>query len=124
MFWKKKEEAAGKPYSVTFQPMGKSINSVSGKNAKSVDGEPGSLLGSALSAGIEMDHSCGGMCACATCHVIVKQGLNSCNPMSSDEEDMLDMAPGLTPQSRLACQCIPDGSSDVVVEIPDWKRNR
>ena len=32
-------------------------------------------------------------------------------------------APGLTPQSRLACQCVPDGSQDLVVEIPSWNRN-
>ena len=42
---------------------------------------------------------------------------------SDDEEDQLDNAPGLEPTSRLSCQCVPDGSSDVVVEVPDWNRN-
>ena len=87
------------------------------------DGEPGSLLDIALGHGIEIDHACGGVCACATCHVIVKEGLETCPEAEDGEEDMLDMAPGLTPQSRLACQCIPDGSVDLVVEIPDWNRN-
>ena len=87
------------------------------------DGLPGSILNTALSAGIEMDHSCGGVCACSTCHVIVRQGLDSCNEATDDEEDMLDLAPGLEPQSRLACQCVPDGSQDIIVEIPEWNRN-
>ena len=42
---------------------------------------------------------------------------------SEDEEDQLDNAPGLEPESRLGCQCVPDGTKDVVVEIPDWNRN-
>ena len=71
--------------------------------------------------GIEAD--CGGACACSTCHIWVRSGMESCNEATEDEEDMLDMAPGLQPNSRLACQCVPDGTSDVVVEIPDWNRN-
>jgi 2Fe-2S ferredoxin len=55
--------------------------------------------------------------------VIVREGEPSCNEATEDEEDMLDLAPGLTPQSRLACQCVPDGSTDLVVEIPSWNRN-
>ena len=77
----------------------------------------------ALSAGIEIDHSCGGVCACSTCHIVVRQGLDSCNEATDDEEDMLDLAPGLELQSRLACQCVPDGSQDMIVEIPEWNRN-
>ena len=38
-------------------------------------------------------------------------------------EDMLDLAPGLEPQSRLACQCVPNGSQSIIVEIPEWNRN-
>jgi 2Fe-2S ferredoxin len=44
-------------------------------------------------------------------------------PASDDEEDQLDNAPGLTPTSRLACQAVPNGTCDVVIEIPDWNRN-
>jgi 2Fe-2S ferredoxin len=86
-------------------------------------GLPGSLLDIALSHGIEMEHTCGGVCACSTCHSIVRQGLASCNEPTEDEEDQLEEAPGLTIQSRLSCQCVPDGSMDVVVEIPAWNRN-
>jgi 2Fe-2S ferredoxin len=86
-------------------------------------GEPGSILDLALANGIDLDHACGGVCACATCHVIVRQGLESCNEPSDEEEDQLDEAYGVTPQSRLGCQCVPDGSRDVVVEIPPWNRN-
>ena len=53
----------------------------------------------------------------------VRSGVESCQPASDDEEDMLDTAPGLTLNSRLACQAVPDGSCDVVVEIPGWNRN-
>ena len=42
---------------------------------------------------------------------------------TEEEEDMLDLAPGLTPTSRLASQAVPDGSCDIVVEIPGWNRN-
>ena len=87
------------------------------------DGLPGSILDIALGAGIEIDHACGGVCACSTCHVVVEQGLDSCQESTDDEEDMLDMAPGLTEQSRLACQCIPNGKVPVRVVIPDWNRN-
>lgn len=88
------------------------------------DGRPGSLLDILLNGShIEIDHACGGVVACSTCHVIVRKGLKSCAPAQEDEEDMLDTAPGLTPFSRLACQCVPDGSEDLVVEIPSWNRN-
>lgn len=86
-------------------------------------GRPGSLLDVALAHGIELDHACGGVCACATCHVIVRQGLDSCNESTDEEEDQLDAAYGLTAHSRLACQCVADGSQDLVVEIPAWNRN-
>ena len=110
-------------YRITFLPMKKDVEVFSAEISTKGDGLPGSILNTALSAGIEMDHSCGGVCACSTCHVIVRQGLDSCNEATDDEEDMLDLAPGLDPQSRLACQCVPDGSQDIVVEIPEWNRN-
>lgn len=86
-------------------------------------GLPGSILNIALGSGIDIEHACGGVCACSTCHVIVKEGLQSCNEMSDDEGDQLDEAPGITLQSRLACQCVPNGTVDVVVEIPAWNKN-
>jgi 2Fe-2S ferredoxin len=86
-------------------------------------GQPGSLLASLLHAGIELDHACGGVCACSTCHVYVRRGGESCNEPSEDEEDMLDTAPALKPESRLACQCVPDGGMDIEVVVPAWNRN-
>lgn len=86
-------------------------------------GRPGSILDIALGHHIEIEHTCGGVVACATCHSIVRQGLASCNEATDDELDQLEEAPGLTIQSRLSCQCVPDGTTDVVVEIPSWNRN-
>jgi len=86
-------------------------------------GEPGSVLDMAMALDVDIDHACGGVSACSTCHVVVRQGLQSCNESSDSEEDQLDKAPGLTPQSRLACQCIPSGDTDLVVEVPSWNRN-
>lgn len=86
-------------------------------------GLEGSVLDIAEEAGIEIDHSCGGVCACATCHVYVTKGLDTCPPATEDEEDMLDTARAVTPESRLSCQCVPNGTSDVVVVVPAWNKN-
>ena len=87
-------------------------------------GLPGSLLDIAEGAGVEINHSCGGVCACSTCHVYVTQGGQTCPPATDDEEDMLDEAPAVTAESRLSCQCVPDGTRDLVVVIPKWNRNQ
>ncbi len=86
-------------------------------------GQPGSLLDIAMGAGLDVEHACGGVCACSTCHVVVKEGLDTCNEATDDELDQLDEAPAITLQSRLACQCVPDGSTNLVVEIPEWNKN-
>lgn len=87
-------------------------------------GQDGSLLDIATEAGVEINHSCGGVCACSTCHVYVTDGLESCSTATEDEEDELDKAPALTPESRLSCQCVPNGTVDLVVKIPKWNRNQ
>ena len=87
------------------------------------DGRPGSILSIGMAAGVPIDHACGGVVACSTCHVIVRQGFESCGEASEDELDQLDKAPGLEPCSRLACQCVPNGGADLVVEVPNWNRN-
>ena len=84
-------------------------------------GRPGSILDVALNFGVALEHSCGGNCACTTCHVIVRQGEGNLSPMEDDEADRLDIAAGLTLHSRLACQAVVNG--DVTVEVPDWNRN-
>ncbi len=87
------------------------------------NGLPGSLLDILLGHGIEVDHACGGVCACSTCHIYVEDGGPSCNESTDDEEDMLDHARALKPTSRLACQVVPDGTTNIVVRIPGWNRN-
>jgi len=115
--------ASNKTYRITFLPADKTIEVGPVEESDHHEGEPGSILDWADRHDIEIDHACGGFAACSTCHIIVRQGLETCNESSEAEEDMLDEAPGLTMQSRLACQCIPDGSKDIVVEIPAWNRN-
>jgi 2Fe-2S ferredoxin len=86
-------------------------------------GLEGSLMDLAEGAGVEIDHSCGGVCACATCHVYVTKGLKTCPAATDDEEDMLDTARAVTTESRLSCQCVPDGTEDVEIVIPKWNKN-
>lgn len=87
------------------------------------EGLPGSVLDIAEGSGLSIDHACGGVVACSTCHIIVNEGFNSCNEATEDEEDMLDLAPGVSPNSRLACQCVADGSKNITVTIPQVNRN-
>jgi ferredoxin, 2Fe-2S len=111
-------------YKITFLPEGKTIEVDPAKIPYDRTGLPGSILDIALGlAQVPLDHSCGGVCACSTCHVIVREGLESCNEPTEDEEDQLEEARGLTTESRLGCQCVPNGTCDVVVEIPGWNRN-
>ncbi len=86
-------------------------------------GLPGSLLDVAMGNGVSLEHVCGGVCACSTCHVIVKQGLETCSKGTDDEFDQLEEAPMTTLQSRLSCQCVPNGTKDIVVEIPAVNKN-
>ncbi len=118
-------ERPTKPYTVTFVATGKTVQ-VQVDPAKVPYGEtglPGSLLDIALGAGIDLEHACGGVCACSTCHVIVKEGLQSCNEGTDDEFDQLEEAPEITLNSRLACQCVPNGTMDLVVQIPAVNKN-
>ncbi len=76
------------------------------------------ILDAALDNDIQIDHNCGGNCACSTCHVIVEAGYESLDDMTEDEEDMLDEAEGLTETSRLSCQALVK-TTDLTVKIPD-----
>ncbi len=88
-----------------------------------VDAEPGaSICDAALAHGIEIEHACDRACACTTCHVIVRQGYASLAPADEWEEDLLDRAWGLEPQSRLSCQARV-GEVDLTVEIPRYTVN-
>ncbi|WJW76261.1 ISC system 2Fe-2S type ferredoxin [Thiohalobacter sp. IOR34] len=88
-----------------------------------IEASPGETLCDALlENGIEIEHACEKSCACTTCHVYVREGLGSLNEASEDEEDMLDKAWGLDPDSRLSCQAVVD-DEDLVVEIPKYTIN-
>jgi 2Fe-2S ferredoxin len=71
---------------------------------------------------INIEHACELSCACTTCHVIVREGLASLGEMAEAEEDLLDRAWGLEPNSRLSCQAILS-NQDVVIEIPKYTIN-
>ncbi len=88
-----------------------------------VEAEPGTtILDAALASGIEIEHACEKSCACTTCHVYVREGADSLNEPEEDEEDMLDKAWGLDPDSRLSCQAVVD-DKELVVEIPKYTIN-
>ena len=112
-----------KKYKILFEPLHITYEVDPFHLPSGQDGEEGSILSAALEAGVPIEHACGGVCACATCHVYVTRGLESCKAPSEREEDQMESAPGLTAQSRLACQCIPDGTQDITVVVPGWNRN-
>ena len=80
------------------------------------------ILDVALKNGISLEHACEKSCACTTCHVVVRKGFDSMEESTEDEDDMLDKAWGLEPESRLGCQArVTD--EDLVVEIPKYTNN-
>ena len=81
-----------------------------------------SICDNLLAHGIEIEHACEKSCACTTCHVIVREGFGTLSPSTEDEDDLLDRAWGLTPQSRLSCQAIVDGEA-LVIEVPRYTIN-
>jgi len=89
-----------------------------------IDAEPGqTICDAALTHDIEIEHACEKSCACTTCHVIVREGFESLNESSEEEDDLLDKAWGLEPESRLSCQAVV-GDHDLVVEIPKYTINQ
>ena len=88
-----------------------------------IDAEPGvTICDAALANGIEIEHACEKSCACTTCHVIVREGFESLKEADEAEEDLLDKAWGLEPESRLSCQAVV-GDEDLVIEIPKYTIN-
>jgi ferredoxin, 2Fe-2S len=81
-----------------------------------------SICEAMLDNGVAIEHACELSCACTTCHVVVREGLASLGSPDEDEEDLLDRAWGLEPNSRLSCQAILS-QSNVVVEIPKYSIN-
>ena len=95
-----------------YAPEGKTITAPAGT----------SICEALLEHHINIEHACDMSCACTTCHVIVREGYNSLNEADEDEEDLLDRAWGLEPQSRLSCQAIL-AQQDVTIEIPKYTIN-
>ena len=93
-------------------PQGASLDVPAGTN----------LCRAMLQAQIAIEHACELSCACTTCHVIVREGFESLNELDENEEDLLDRAWGLEPNSRLACQAFL-AQQDVTVEIPKYSIN-
>jgi 2Fe-2S ferredoxin len=89
----------------------------------SISAAPGtSVCEALLENDIKIEHACEMSCACTTCHVIVRQGLASLGEIDETEEDLLDRAWGLEPNSRLSCQAIL-AQQDLVIEIPRYTIN-
>ena len=88
-----------------------------------IDVEPGiTICDAALDNDIDIEHACEKSCACTTCHVIVREGFDSLEEATELEEDYLDKAWGVEPESRLSCQAVV-ADEDLVVEIPKYTIN-
>ena len=89
----------------------------------SFDGRPGrKLIDELLAHGVALEHACEKVCACATCHVHLREGGQAVSPADEQEEDQLDAAWGVDAQSRLAC-CVKLRGTGLVVELPRFTRN-
>ena len=81
------------------------------------------LIEVAMENGINIEHACEMACACTTCHVVVREGFDSLEESDETEDDLLDKAWGLEPDSRLSCQVV-IGEVDLVIEIPKYTINQ
>jgi 2Fe-2S ferredoxin len=88
-----------------------------------IEAETGTTIcDAALANGIEIEHACEKSCACTTCHVVVREGFDNLEESTELEDDLLDKAWGLEPDSRLSCQA-KVGTEDLVIEIPKYTIN-
>ena len=108
---------------VTFEPEGRTVEFKYGTMPYDHHGKPMSFLDVAENFGIFLDHACGGVCACTTCHLWIKSGDDGITPADDDELDRMDMAADQQLNSRLGCQAVITGPGAYVVEIPRWNRN-
>ena len=108
---------------VTFKPENKTVEFPFGSLPYDGHGEPMSFLDVAENYGIFLDHACGGVCACTTCHLFVLEGAGNLNEAEEKELDRMDLAPGLQLNSRLGCQAVIEKPGTYVVEIPAWNKN-
>jgi ferredoxin, 2Fe-2S len=92
-------------------------------NGQTIEAKSGDqLCETLLNHNIALEHACEMSCACTTCHVVIKEGFSSLEASDDDEDDLLDMAWGLTPQSRLSCQ-VKVADQDLVIELPKYTIN-
>lgn len=89
-----------------------------------------SVLEVAMQHGVNIEHACGGVCACSTCHVYLERGEDRISPSTDAEEDRVEEAPGLQRNSRLSCQCLilskpgaAGNTGPITVRVPAWNRN-
>ena len=108
---------------VTFEPENKTVEFPFDSLPYDGHGLPMSFLDVAENYGIFLDHACGGVAACTTCHIFLKEGASSVSEAEDLELDRLDMAPGLQLNSRLGCQCVIEKPGTYVAEIPAWNKN-
>jgi 2Fe-2S ferredoxin len=108
---------------VTFLPDGRTVEFEFGAMPWKRHGRPMSFLDVAENFAVELDHACGGSCACTTCHLWIKEGAEGLSEAEDDELDRLDMAADLRLNSRLGCQAVITRPGNYVVEIPGWNRN-
>jgi 2Fe-2S ferredoxin len=108
---------------ITFMPEGRTVEYEHGKLPYQHHGKPESILDVAMNNDVFLDHACGGVCACTTCHVWVKKGMENLSEPDDDELDRMDTAADLQLNSRLGCQAVVTKPGEVVVEIPAWNRN-
>ncbi|GAB4156073.1 MAG: ISC system 2Fe-2S type ferredoxin [Planctomycetota bacterium] len=97
--------------------------SIGGRSFPILPGQ--SILEVLLANGVDLDHACGGVCACSTCHVRVKKGLDALSEPTEDELDQLDEARGVELDSRLACQArlARAEQPEIAIEVPKWNVN-
>lgn len=104
---------------VKFTFEDKNIQPVIVENAE----EGYSILEIAEDNDVHLNHNCGGVCACSTCHVYVEKGEDALEEISDKEEDFIDRAINPRLESRLGCQCvILDADADIEIQIPDQSR--
>ena len=108
---------------VTFKPENKTVEFPFGTLPYDGHGEPMSFLDVAENYGIFLDHACGGVCACTTCHIHILEGAKNLNEAEEKEMDRMELSPGLQLNSRLGCQAVIEKPGTYLVEIPSWNKN-
>ena len=108
---------------VTFLPENKTVEFPFDTLPYEGHGLPMSFLDVAENYDIFLDHACGGVCACTTCHVWVKQGAPTLSEPEDKELDRMETAADIQLNSRLGCQAVIEAPGAYTVEIPKWNRN-